>query len=574
MHLPNRWGPGTIFALSGYADETSRAFPFVAAPEPDRLGLLFRLPAAWSLRFTGEGPLTPNDLDPDRSVCANELLDLTLRSGARIVVAHADRDTLVGWFSPEVTAHLSDEHGVVLDHLGGDGGHLGLRVRDAGDRCLLAVGYDPGDAGRALDRADRGLGSGIDEIVAQRRGWLESLAVPAGLAPDRERLYRKACAILRVNVESPQGLIPCRWTTPDRWPHKNMWLWDSAFHAVGWGHLDWTMAEEAVLAKLAMIAEDGYLAHMSGPEPSMFSVDCTQPPILGWAAERIFGGHGHLDFVRQVYEPLKRYVAWDLEHRGRRETDGLVGWRIHDNPDVIRGSRGGESGWDNSPRFDRCTAMTAVDFSCQMQRELEVIARFAGLLGKADEADEYGRRAAAFREAINRHLWDEETGFYYDRDQDGAWIRVRAGSGFTPLWTGTASPEQAARLVERLRDPAQFRRPLPVATVAADEPTWSDDMWRGPVWLNYNLWIIDGLRRYGYHDLADELAEVTLAEVTRWYLADGTIYEYYDAEAVTSPRELHRKGGVGSRGGVGFGVIRDYGWSATVVLELCRPTGR
>ena len=30
---------------------------------------------------------------------------------------------------------------------------------------------------------------------------------------------------------SPEGRLGHRWTTPDRWPHRNIWLWDSAFHA-------------------------------------------------------------------------------------------------------------------------------------------------------------------------------------------------------------------------------------------------------------------------------------------------------------------------------------------------------
>lgn len=58
-------------------------------------------------------------------------------------------------------------------------------------------------------------------------------------------------------VYSPEGRIHHRWTTPDRWPHRQMWLWDSAFHAIDWWHIDLALAQEAILAAFDMQAPDG-----------------------------------------------------------------------------------------------------------------------------------------------------------------------------------------------------------------------------------------------------------------------------------------------------------------------------
>ncbi len=565
MHLPHRWGPGTIFALSGLEATTDRLQPFLAAPEEAQLGLVFRLRTPLSLRFVGDWPLTPADLDEDRSVCANELLDLALPNCGRIVLVPADKWTFAGR-ARGARPVLVGGDGAVAERFGGEDGHVALAV----DGERFAVGYSPTSEADAVARARAGLACDVEAIAARYRAWLENLPVPAGLDEWQERTFRKACAILRVNIESPQGLIPCRWTTPDRWPHRNMWLWDSAFHAIGLLHLDLAMAEEAILAKVAMLGEDGYLAHMSGPTPDLFSKDCTQPPILGWAAERVFAVTGRREFAAQLVEPLQRYLAWNRTHRAAPGDGELLGWRVGTNNDPIRGARGGESGWDNSPRFDRCTGLAAVDFSCQAQRELEAVAHFAEVVGQRDVAAVHRDQAAALAGRINARLWHTERGFYFDRDQDGAWIPVLAGSGFTPLWSGTASAEQAATLVRHLNDERTFARPLPVPSLAASEPTCCDDMWRGPTWLNYDLLIAEGLRRYGYRDEAALIRERLLAEVARWYRADGTLYEYYDAEATVSPARLHRKGGVGSAGGVGFGVIRDYNWSAAVFVDLAR----
>jgi glycogen debranching enzyme len=47
--------------------------------------------------------------------------------------------------------------------------------------------------------------------------------------------------------------------------------------------------------------------------------------------------------------------------------------------------------------------------------------------------------------------------------------------------------------------------------------------WQGPTWLNTNWLIIDGLRRYGYHDHAEALVEGSLELVK-----NGHFNEYFN----------------------------------------------
>ena len=63
-----------------------------------------------------------------------------------------------------------------------------------------------------------------------------------------ESLYYKALSINKVNVHSPEGKIAYKWTTPDRVPHKHMWLWDSAFHALAMVQYNPYVAEQQFLA--------------------------------------------------------------------------------------------------------------------------------------------------------------------------------------------------------------------------------------------------------------------------------------------------------------------------------------
>ena len=119
-----------------------------------------------------------------------------------------------------------------------------------------------------------------------------------------------------------------------------------------------------------------------------------------------------------------------------------------------------------------------------------------------------------------------------------------------------------------LLDPREFATGFPVPTVAADEPSFSDDMWRGPTWININYLLFRGLLHYGLVAEANDLRSRTLREIARWYEATGAIYEYYDSRGEAEPGLLHRKGGVGSSGGYGIGTIRDYGWSAALYVAL------
>jgi putative isomerase len=205
-----------------------------------------------------------------------------------------------------------------------------------------------------------------------------------------------------------------------------------------------------------------------------------------------------------------------------------------------------------------------------MVNEMQTLVRIALISDRFDEAAQWQEQAEALAALINERMWDEATGFYYDLRADGTRLPLKTVVGFLPLWAGIASEEQAGRLMEHLLDPREFACELPVPTVALDEPSFSDDMWRGPTWINTNFLVIRGLRRHGLDDEADDLRARTLREIQRWYEQTGAIYEYYDNFAQTEPGLLHRKGGVGEKGGYGVGTIRDYGWSAALYVALAR----
>jgi hypothetical protein len=144
-------------------------------------------------------------------------------------------------------------------------------------------------------------------------------------------------------------------------------------------------------------------------------------------------------------------------------------------------------------------------------------------------------------------LWDESTGLYASRDAVTKELLVSPTvAGFLPLWPGVAAPARARRLIGHLAEPSGFWPRFPVPSVAVDAPQFDvDRYWKGPTWVNTNWIIIEGLRVYAAHDIAEDLRVRTLALVR-----DSGFAEYFSA--VT---------------GDPYGAD-DFSWTAALTLDL------
>ncbi|HIE50323.1 MAG TPA: hypothetical protein EYP85_01070 [Armatimonadetes bacterium] len=398
----------------------------------------------------------------------------------------------------------------------------------------------------AVWRARRALHTpNLVHLRRRQLAFYQALPEPLTEVPSQRRTYYKSFSILRGNVETAQGQIKFTWATPDRLPHRHLWLWDSAFQALAYREISPTFAEETLKALLSGQRPDGFLAHCFRPDGTS---DITQPPTLAWAVWEVYTRQPNHAFLEYCYPRLRDYLEWDFLHRDRNG-NGLLEW-----------TRGDESGMDNSPRFDGGCEFDAVDFNCFALREMEHLKRIAEALGLAEDTAAWRKRAQALRERIREFFWDQRDGFFYDRRFDGELVRVKAESGFLPLWAGAADVSQAETLVQHLRAEEEFWTVFPVPSVACNEPTYERNMWRGAVWINYNYLLAQGLDRYGFTALARELRQRTVEEIARWYERTGTVWEFYDPEGEASPADLPRKGTCGA--------IRDYGWSAALFVQM------
>ncbi len=551
--MPNIWGDGKLITFSGLDGETSWAHTLAgsAAEDPFGIALYFRPDA--TLIFGGRleaqgGRLVLGD--------AADITAQTTDGGGDLRLAFADCWTLVGEITGTLSVRLEDD-------APGEAAPMALATRNRGDvtRWCLALGPDGRE--QACARAEAGLSADLDRLIAERSAFVAGLDAGELVDDADERTFRKCAEVLKLNARAAEGRIGRPWTTPDVWPHRHMWLWDSAFHAIGWRELDGEMAQDAILAVIELQEPDGKIHLCDAPEPQ--NQRHTQPPILAWSAWRVFEVTADTEFLRACYAPLGRFMDWLFANRDVNG-NGLLEWL---KEFASERCRCGESGWDNSPRFDREIIDDHVDINAMVVRELKMLARMADALG---EESDWQSRADALAALVNERLWHDGVGLYFDRgpgEDPAEWMTMKSGACFLPMIAGIPGEDQARRMVEQhLTNPDEFWGPTPVPTVAFDEPQYTDDMWRGPTWMNVNFLIWEGLKRYGFDDVAAELRSRSMRAIEKWYYEGGGVFEYYDPRSEVHPFWLHRKGGQCGVGGIA--VIRDYAFTAAMYVAWAK----
>ncbi len=213
--------------------------------------------------------------------------------------------------------------------------------------------------------------------------------------------------------------------------------------------------------------------------------------------------------------------------------------------------RGRRLGWEPRALLERMPFLVQDVLFCSiLHRADEDLRALALELGEPTrELDDWLARTRA---AFDARFWDDARGLYLDYDvRVGAPIRVNACGTFAPLFAGLASQEQAARLVaEHFENPVEYApsadSTFRLPSVAKNERGYAPRRyWCGPVWIQMNWILAEGLRRYGFEAHADALIHDALA-----LMEQSGFREYYD------PRD-----------GRGCGAS-DFCWSAALALEM------
>jgi putative isomerase len=429
------------------------------------------------------------------------------------------------------TAPLGTEHQSV---------HLHMDASDGGKALLLNITPRLG-----FNRYIPEIDTVMDAAEQRWHTWFAS-------APQVEEEYRAqyyyAWWIMRAGLISTRFYTTREAMTPSMIHYVGVWQWDAFFHALAYRHVEKHLAQDQIRIVLDHQREDGMIPDAIHDEGTVtrlnFPVDAdvTKPPLIAWAAYKLYEMDGDREFLDEIYEPVVRWNNWWFE---QNDTDGN-GLCEYQHPF--------SSGLDDSPLWDEGMPVEAPDLNTYLYLQQESLAKIASVIGKKEDVEMWRGRAETMVQRLREIAWDEESGFFWAR-RNGARVNVRTPFNLFPLITGQMPPEIVDRLVTHLTDERQFWTRYPVATVAMDDPTYTPGkMWRGPTWVNVNYLLIEGLQRSGYADLAHELRRRTLDLIN----SRDDIYEYYDPVSGENPPT----------------AASMFGWSSAVFIDLAIEAAR
>lgn len=387
-------------------------------------------------------------------------------------------------------------------------------------------------------------------LAAEARWHAWFAAVPPVLEKYADQYYY-AWWVLRTGLLSPRFFLTRETMVPSVIHYIGAWQWDAYFHAIAYRHVDARLAQDQLRLVLDHQRADGMLPDAIYDEGVVLrwklpglagESDVTKPPLIAWAALKLYATSGDREFLDEIYEPLCRWNQWWFE-KNDDDGDGIVQY-----------NHGFSSGLDDSPLWDEGVPVESPELNTYLVLQMDALAEIARILGLGPESAEWRARADTLAENITAHFWDEAAGVFW-ATRDHTPVRVLTPFNLYPLLTGRLAPAQVEQLLAHLTAPDEFGSPFPLPTVAVKDPKFDPNrMWRGPAWVNINYLLVEGLARAGYPELARALAVKTLDLMMR----HDDIYEYYNP--LTGEPPPHS--------------ASVFGWSSAVFVDLAIQLSR
>ncbi|KAI8445830.1 trehalase-domain-containing protein [Phakopsora pachyrhizi] len=240
-----------------------------------------------------------------------------------------------------------------------------------------------------------------------------------------------------------------------------------------------------------------------------------------------------------VYQRVKRFFRenyhqgvpdYDISEYYDYDKDELKA-KFMDNDRAMR-----ESGFDTSRRFGPFNSKI-LDFnpvclnSLIALMEYDLSELYLLLPGSNNQIKRNQKLSRAWHlkgkdrhELIDKYNWDENLGLYFDYDYVKKERRIyKFATTFLPLWAGIASKDQALKVSREAINSLE----IPGGISSSDQI--QGDQWDKPyVWAPLQLFAVDGLRKYGFDEIADRLATKFGSMVLKTFIKTGDLWEKYE----------------------------------------------
>jgi glycogen debranching enzyme len=344
----------------------------------------------------------------------------------------------------------------------------------------------------------------------------------------------------------------CPSAKPGMYPHE--WLWDSSFHSIVLTHFNPARAKREIKTLLSKQEKSGFLSCVSIWEKSspldsiIYITKITQPPVVAYAALRVYEKTRDKDFLKTVYPKIKSLLCWLKDNRDENgngliriihpweagidtnpSTDKEFGIKSHFPSVIINYAKliglnikYLAMGWNEKKIYkSRSFQMESVLFNSIYAQALLSIGKIARILGNNEDEKKFKKLYRKVFGSLIKNCWSEKDGFFYDLDRNAKQIRVKTVSGLMPLILPDLPKKITRKLIEKhILNEKEFWSKYPVPSVSMDEPTFNPGnsliLWRGPTWVNTNWFINKALLYYGYKSEAHELTKRTSEMIARF----------------------------------------------------------
>lgn len=362
-----------------------------------------------------------------------------------------------------------------------------------------------------------GLFEGAAEAITNNLFWMVLYQ------PDHHRLYIPA---------GRHWIFPRPDKPLDDW---TIFEWDSFFSALEVSIESAWHARQIIASVLETQYPNGNVPNWRGRFSG--TPDRSQPPVGAYVVLKLFGKFGDRELLTMAFPHLARWHAfWKApkpDGRPRRDgnADGLLEWGSDTDlvaavvppwEEKATGKQRAmwESGQDDLPNWEEASfderkgtlTMNCLDLNCLYALDAYCLAQIASLLNRPADYAAYLQEYEDMRALINKELWNEPAGFYFDRHWDGRFSTRKAASNFYPLLARIPDARRASLLIRHLLDPKEFWGEYVLPTISRDDPLFPQQQyWRGSIWPPTSYLVYQGLKAYGFDAVATEFVQKSLS---------------------------------------------------------------
>lgn len=216
-----------------------------------------------------------------------------------------------------------------------------------------------------------------------------------------------------------------------------------------------------------------------------------------------------------------------------------------------------ESGWDFTSRFyNRCNDFLPVDLNTFLYKYEMDFSTMSHILQTGEE-DKWLQKASKRKAEINKYMWNDEDGFFFDYGHHFNRIsNFYSLAGYTPLWNGLATPLQASRMIKKLplfetvhgliitsKDslaPDISLAEIPLRYRPALREILDPKQWDYPhIWPPLEYMTVIGLLKYGYVDDATRIMKNSLKTQANVFSRYHTFFEKINGVTGDIPKDFH-----------------------------------